>query len=679
MRMTMNVRHALPLAVLTLVASGCTCAGLGVDTTRFACAKDAECATGFECRDVGQGPECVRAGTTDDGGSTGGGTGGGATGGGTGGGNNGGGTATGGGTSGGGGGSTPNHLAFTSAPQNVSPGACSAPLVVETRDAFDAPIAVTTDTTLSLSADAGAATVSFYAGAGCSGAAATDVTVLAGSSSTSFSARADLGGPVTVTVMNPQLGAVSQLLLVVPPPDTLVFVTTPPNPVRAGECLAMTVEARAGTVASPVAADTTVGLTVVPAGAVKFYSDATCTSSTTTTTIPSQSARANVFVKPLTGTMATVSAAAPFATATQDLNITPMVRRGPCDFGSRTTLADGGTRSAFTTTCTFTPALTSLNSSFLLMNAASEVTTSQNGTGLVRCRLGSTNTVSCSRSEDNDTAQVHYQVVEIPLGLRTQRITTPGGGSGPCGPSLNVAPNVDPTKSFVLKAASATSVNFDDEELPTVELVNGGSNLRVVPSTCSGLDLQVLEWNGVTVTRGGVEDGGIDAGEFSRTFSGLPAASGSSTVLVQPSTTTLNNRAVCSSLARATLTTPTTLDVFRAVGDAGCPLSELEVLKFERIDFGSKAVVAHYDVTLPPGQAETTLSITPVDATRAVVFATSQAAGGQGSGETDQGSFSTFSDATARFIMLNGSSVRVVRATSNATSRFTFAVVEFDP
>jgi hypothetical protein len=51
---------------LLVIFAGCECAPFGLDDTRFVCTTQADCAEGFECRDVGAGLECVGVGTGED-------------------------------------------------------------------------------------------------------------------------------------------------------------------------------------------------------------------------------------------------------------------------------------------------------------------------------------------------------------------------------------------------------------------------------------------------------------------------------------------------------------------------------------------------------------------------------------------------------------------------------------
>ena len=59
-----------------------------------------------------------------------------------------------------------------------------------------------------------------------------------------------------------------------------------------------------------------------------------------------------------------------------------------------------------------------------------------------------------------------------------------------------------------------------------------------------GVDVQVADWSGLTVTRDTL-DGGMPLGVASLTVSGLPAASTNRALLLQPGTTPERARARC--------------------------------------------------------------------------------------------------------------------------------------
>ncbi|MFT3713486.1 MAG: hypothetical protein QM817_38000 [Archangium sp.] len=658
----MRLRAAIVSAVFV---AGCQCNPLGVDTSRFACGTDDDCISGYECRDVGAGRECVRVGSSTGGG-------GGSSDSGT-----GGGGATGGG--GGGGGVVDAGLAeklgFANAPQIVTLATCSAPLTVEALDSSDAAVPVNVDTQLTISFDAGAdaGVVAFFTAANCTGSPTNVLTLGAGTSSTSFFAQVEGAGVVDVTVSSTSLGSTSQPLTVVTPPNSLVFTSSVPNPVRGGTCVPMTAEARADGVASAVAMNTTVALSVLPGGTVTFFSDSSCTQAITSTTIAARASLTTFFMKVLSAGMNTVSATAPFGMANVNVNVTAMVRRGFCDFGTSQPLSDGGTQAATFVSCTLNPGVGNIGSTILITQATSTINAGENGAGLVRCRLASNTSLQCSRRHDADPAQLHWQLAEIPNGLRTQRFST----NGTCGPTFTLNPAVDPSKSFVLKSAIEPSTTFDDEEIPVVQL-ESSTLVSVAPATCNSLEVQVVEWDGIDVERR-FFDGGMDDGGLTRTVMLPGAGNGTRALLTQSGSLQDSMRPVCSSLVRGAMPAPNQVELTRGAGDAGCPATALDFLYLERINFNSKARSDEYTVTFAPGQLTKPVSIAPVDMSRTLVISSSQTAGGQGSGETDDPTQPNDGEGAARFVLQNATTVQVTRAQANSTAVFTFYVVELNP
>jgi hypothetical protein len=172
----------------------------------------------------------------------------------------------------------PDRLVFTSAPQTLTAGNCSAAATVEARDVHGnvAPVAALTSVTLTAVPAAGFA---FFDSAGCGGAPVTSVDLAASASSATFWFRDTAAGAVTVTATGAGIPtAASQGETILPAaPDRLVF-TTAPQTVTAGSCsAAVTVEALDlhGNVA-PVAALTSLTLTAAPATGFAFFDTAGC-------------------------------------------------------------------------------------------------------------------------------------------------------------------------------------------------------------------------------------------------------------------------------------------------------------------------------------------------------------------------------------------------------------------
>jgi hypothetical protein len=513
--------------------------------------------------------------------------------------------------------------------------------------------------------------VTFFAASGCAGASTTSITIGANLSSASFYASPVAAQTYTLTISSPPLTPASQQLMSQNSPTSLVFISTPPNPVRGGTCLAATVEARRGPTATPVVTTTALGLSSLPGGGARFYSDAACTLTTATASIGAGSSTAGFFVKPLTGGTNVISASAPFGTATQNLVTTPIVRRGQCSFAARVGLPDGGSTSELSANCAVSPPVTDLTGTVVFSQSTAVVSGTELGVAEVRCRLSSPGNLQCIRGEDLDPAQVHFQVAEVPQGMLVQRPT-----SFACPATITLTP-VTTARSFVLKTVTGQTTNFDDEDAAIAALLDPVT-VSLTPTTCGGSDVQVADWSGLTVTRGMV-DGGMPTGVASLTVSGLPAASTNRALLLQPGTTLNGARPVCSTMVRGAMPTPSSIVLTRSVGDGGCPVTPLESVLYERIDFGNRGVAREYTATFAPGTTSRALAITPVDTTRTLVFASSQIAGGQGAGETDHDGVSLFTEAAFQLVLTNSSTVTATRQASTSTALVTFYVAELVP
>lgn len=471
----------------------------------------------------------------------------------------------------------------------------------------------------------------------------------------------------------PQLEVATQAAAVGAPPDALVFTTAAPPQTRAGSCLVMSVQAQRGGAAAVLPVNTPVTLSVAPTGGARFYGDAACSTPAADATIAAGTASATFFVKPLTAGTNTVTAAASFGMASQAVDTRAMVRRGSCGFSGPSPLADGGTSYDTSETCSFSPAVQDLGAALLF----AQVTATANHPGALeaRCRLSSATQVQCGRRNGDSFAPIHFQVAEVPRGLTVQRFS-----SSTCPATLALAAPVDPAKSFVVKAVANDGSLFDDEDTTAAVLDADGGQVSIQGMDCGGLDVQVAEWDGVTVTRA-LLDGGLPVGVTAAAFGGLPPASQATVALLQPNTASTADAPVCELLVRASVASPSEVQVSRGAGnaDGGCAGRAVEQVWLERVDFGSRAQVQQKTVTLAVGDTTAAVAITPVDASRAVVFASTQLGGGQAAGETDLVTPSRVHEASARCELTAADTVRVTRARALSTAVFTFYVVELDP
>lgn len=197
-------------------------------------------------------------------------------------------------------------LAYTTAPQSRPAGACSAPVTVQTRDAFDNPSAVVGITPLSLGASS--ASLAFFSDPACT-APISGLILAAGASQASFHFKDTAAGSPTVTVGGTGLGTVDQVeTITAGAASALAFVTAAQSLV-AGACSALaTVQSRDGfgNAAAPAAA-IAIGLGS-SSGTTSFYSDAACTTPATGTTIAAGASTAGFYFKDTRAGTATVTA-----------------------------------------------------------------------------------------------------------------------------------------------------------------------------------------------------------------------------------------------------------------------------------------------------------------------------------------------------------------------------------
>lgn len=376
-------------------------------------------------------------------------------------------------------------------------------------------------------------------------------------------------------------------------PNALVFLTTTvPSPLLAGECVVSSLQARRGTVATPVAAATTVGLSEFPVATLRHYSDSNCTVPITVATIPAGQTNIDFYVKPLTGGASSQIATAAFGSAQRQFQaVIGAVRRGTCNFPGPVNLADGGQTQDTVAFCAINPPHQSMGKTALFFQA----TTASSGgsTSNVRCRLTATNQVGCIRFDGLSSGIVAWQTVELPTAMRVERV------SGACqSPPFNITlpAAVSPSSSFLLKSFYTSSGDIDDEDLFTTQLTSGTNvvgDLGDDATACNGssYEVQAVELQGLAVTRGTV-DAGIASGDSVAPVNALPTTSLNSAVLTQHRVTNLSPALNCSVFVRSELPSAMSIGFSRNLGmDGGCVAPPVYQLIWERLDFGTRGNV----------------------------------------------------------------------------------------
>ncbi|MDP3231173.1 MAG: hypothetical protein Q8N26_00255 [Myxococcales bacterium] len=714
----------------------CDCASLGLEQKRFSCATDDECSQGFMCVDRGSGLECVAssagggaaggvaggtggaggaaggdAGATagGDGGGTAGGDGGGTAGGDAGGmaGGDAGGAAGGdaggmaGGTSGGqaGGASggqaggtsggqaggamsqVPTQLGFSTPVRSQPTSLCSSAITIEARNAMGQMVPITTSISVALGVMQATSGISFFSSATCSTAAISSVVLTTAAPTQTVFIRGTTAGTFTLTASAMGLMAATQSTTVTLGPDTLAFTNTPPAGLRGGECFPLTYQSRRG--AMPLAVTVNTTITFGPASGAKFYADPTCSTQLASQVLASGASLDTVFVRVLVSTTLSLTATAPFDGDAITVTALPIVRRGTCFFRSQTALdggfdPDGGAIDAgfsvqLTQTCAVSPPVGNLAQAMLLVQELGSQPGEHNDV-MARCRLSNQSTITCVRRQGAHGLEVRWQVVELSAGLRVQAVT-----SGSCATSVPIPQAVDPAKSFVLRTLGTTTGGFyDDEDGTPFFLANATTVSAPAQNSCGGFDLQVVEWDGLSVTRGTL-DGGLAAGVVSQSVLGLPPASTNRAVLVQAALDTDLMANTCALQVRGSLPGPSELALRRAMGDAGCGANLLPRVVWERLDFGTRATAREVTVTFGPGVQLVDTPITAVDPGRTFLLSSNQTTMGQGMGETDYAPFTKIAEAAFGFdLTSNGTVLTTRRGRSSGSAVVTVYVVQVE-
>ncbi|MBL8953864.1 MAG: right-handed parallel beta-helix repeat-containing protein, partial [Myxococcaceae bacterium] len=207
----------------------------------------------------------------------------------------------------------PDRLVFTTAPQTLPVGGCSAAATVQPRDAFGNTSAPAAAQTVGLSSGAG---VTFYSNAGCT-TAATSVTLGAGSTSASLWFRGTQTGMRTLTAQVAGWAAGAQGATFNAGAPSQLVVTTPARTVAAGACSQeLTVEARDafGNPAN-VGVATNVTLSALPSAGFTFHSNAACSAAAGTLQISAGSSSVSFYVRGTSAATVGVTAAAGGLTA----------------------------------------------------------------------------------------------------------------------------------------------------------------------------------------------------------------------------------------------------------------------------------------------------------------------------------------------------------------------------
>jgi hypothetical protein len=190
-------------------------------------------------------------------------------------------------------------------------------------------------------------------------------------------------------------------------------------------------------------------------------------------------------------------------------------------------------------------------------------------------------------------------------------------------------------------------------------------------------ELQVIEVTGASVTRGffGPMNG------MTATITGLSPVNPMSSVVLITFHGDFSDGDLCGKMVRASMPGATSITFSRGLGSSGCSQGPIDVISWERIDFGNRALATAADIYLDAGVLSATVQLGGglFDHTRVLMFSSTPAINGAGNAESgDLSGTSILGEATAN-VSVGASSATITRGTALAPALFTGQVVQWNP
>lgn len=213
----------------------------------------------------------------------------------------------------------PDRLVFTTAPQTLIAGACSAVATVQSRDPQGNPSAPAANTTVTLASGAG---VAFFSDAACTVAAT--VTLLGATTTAGFYFRGTSAGPRTVTASAVGFTAATQNETINPAAPSKLVITSAPLSAQAGACsTAVTVQVQ-DAFNNPVLLASALPVALTQAGVAVTLFTGACSVPASSITIAAGASNATFTLQGTVAGVVTVTATSTGLTpASQGQTITP--------------------------------------------------------------------------------------------------------------------------------------------------------------------------------------------------------------------------------------------------------------------------------------------------------------------------------------------------------------------
>ncbi len=291
----------------------------------------------------------------------------------------------------------------------------------------------------------------------------------------------------------------------------------------------------------------------------------------------------------------------------------------------------------------------------------------------VRCVLTNTTTITCDRFGTAGTVNIHWQTVEISIGVTVEHLT-PACVSYIT--NVPITPVADMANTFLIYSHAQGGIIQDINDRRTAQLTST-TNVELRQSgtgTCASEgtaeSLQVVQFTNASVTRGFV--GAMTGSTLS--VSSLPAVDTSKTVLIYSYRTGNSGPNIAAGLVRGSIDSPTSLSFSR--GDF---TGQIDAIAWERIEFTNASTVQQIDVSMAAGIGTANEAIASVDTSRAIAFAGGQWTSGQAMGETTYAGDDVIGVAVGRHELTSATNLLVTRDDINGTANWTSYIVEFGP
>ena len=561
-------------------------------------------------------------------------------------------------------------LAFTTPPLTPVAGECL-PLGIMRNNAYGQPVTgpVESFTVVLPEQSQGA----LYPDAACKADPLPNVTFAGKDSSLMLYFRGTRAGPVEVKLTNGVAQGKQVQTVKAGPATKLMLSPADGQRLVVGECSSPVTARVADMFDNPVpfAAANNLNLSASSGGGFTFHTDDRCQGAAVTKApFAAGSAETTFRFKGANAATVEVTATVSSYSLKQTHTVAPLVRRATCALEV----------DAMSTDCAITPPLASRERAFFFFQATTPAGANAPDSAFVQCALRDVSTLTCSRKAGTVKVNINWQVVELAKGLRVQHSVQRCSGA----PTLVPIEPVDMTKSFVLFSAAQIGGNVDNDDFATAVLKTSTSvEVGLASGACGAnneYSLQVVQWDGVSVTRGVAGPMITD----SMDVNDLPSVADPAHAIVLSTHQTVASGTpnICDRLVRGEATNATSLRFTRGAGATGtsCIGAAVPAIAWERLVLLPGASVQKGVLTINNGNTTNTPSLgSPVDPNRTVLFTSSQAHGGQGSGETTHAADDVPGVASVRLDFNSSSQPRLTRDSNLGTSKWTVYVLQLEP